>query len=406
MTDLAGPLGNTTKYVSPSQRAAGQNYAAPPKGATEAERRAWSRNLKFYRKGVAADLLPDDKAGRRVKACFTRPISREKRIEHWYAEDVQRGHIKNIQVCGSVWLCPVCAAKIAERRREELRRAIYDNKSYQKFMATFTISHARRQRLEDVYRLAVETLRRLMGGKAWLNFKKKYGIEAYIIAHELTVSIKNGWHPHIHILFFGKFQMSESLISEIRSWLSDRWRSILAAAGGYASNERGVDVRAGDTHVGDYVAKFGLDAEMTRGATSKTGRANGHYAPFQLLDLAAQGDAWAAAAWQEYAAVMPGKRQLVWSKNARKLLKLAEVEKTDEELANESEGKESYLLMWYELQQWQAALKLAIIAELLTAGDSGHGYEILRVLELHGIPTYKAQWDYAFNQDVIEELQN
>jgi hypothetical protein len=49
-------------------------------------------------------------------------------------------HYKSLIVCGSVWMCPLCTAKISERRREELERAVSRHiaQNGAVYMATYT----------------------------------------------------------------------------------------------------------------------------------------------------------------------------------------------------------------------------------------------------------------------------
>ena len=71
------------------------------------------RAIRFERyamQSVAKDLLPNE----RVKIC----------LRHVAGDNVEvRKHLKTekafysgLMVCGSVWMCPVCASKISERR--------------------------------------------------------------------------------------------------------------------------------------------------------------------------------------------------------------------------------------------------------------------------------------------------
>ncbi|MFM9718814.1 hypothetical protein ACKI15_46290, partial [Streptomyces galilaeus] len=60
--------------------------------------------------------------------------------------------MSGLAVCGSVWSCPVCAAKIQERRRVEIAQgfdwAYANNKKI--IMVTFTIPHYVNQRLAEL----------------------------------------------------------------------------------------------------------------------------------------------------------------------------------------------------------------------------------------------------------------
>lgn len=56
-----------------------------------------------------------------------------------------------LQTCGSVWTCPICAARITEVRRQEISQAIDEayKLGYQSAMVTFTFPHNNTMSLED-----------------------------------------------------------------------------------------------------------------------------------------------------------------------------------------------------------------------------------------------------------------
>jgi hypothetical protein len=71
-------------------------------------------------------------------------------VEVWKSRE--KANYKNIQTCGSVWICPVCAAKISERRRVELVQGIETWKKAEAVvpMITLTVPHAQDQPLKKV----------------------------------------------------------------------------------------------------------------------------------------------------------------------------------------------------------------------------------------------------------------
>ena len=90
---------------------------------------------------------------------------------------------------------------------------------------------------------------------------------------------------------------------------------------------------------------------MTKGHL-KQGIKDGHVSPFGLLDLYGEGDENAGRKFQEFTKVFKGKRQLVWSKGLRDLLKVGE-QKPDEEIINEIEkaSKEVMKISYPDFQQ-------------------------------------------------------
>lgn len=82
----------------------------------------------------------------RVTKCFR--VMFKKNVAVNYSPKVKRAHYGNLVICGGVWVCPICAAKITERRRAELEGAKDDGLS--KFMVTYTIQHNKQDKLKKM----------------------------------------------------------------------------------------------------------------------------------------------------------------------------------------------------------------------------------------------------------------
>ena len=102
-----------------------------------------------------------------------------------------------------------------------------------------------------------------------------------------------------------------------------------------------------------YVAKWGLEDEMTKGHTKKALHGE---TPFDFLRsyLANAKDKQAGALFKEFAETFKGKRQLYWSTGLKKHFKIGEV--TDEELLEKTEDDASFLGM-ISLEQWKEVLR-------------------------------------------------
>ena len=70
-----------------------------------------NRLTKWTRQSVAQELLPHE----RVAQCM-RHIKGGSGVDIVYNMTFQSAHYENLLTCGSVWHCPVCAARIAEKR--------------------------------------------------------------------------------------------------------------------------------------------------------------------------------------------------------------------------------------------------------------------------------------------------
>ena len=146
-----------------------------------------------------------------------------------------------------------------------------------------------------------------------------------------------------------------------RTRLYLRWDVYCQKAGlGSPSFQHGLDLRDG-SFANNYVAKWGLEDEMTRG-TSR--RAKQGETPFDLLRavLADKNDKQAAALFAEFAKAFKGKRQLSWSNGLKAKFNL--VEKDDEELAAELEDS-AELLGLISPDEWRDVLKVKARATVL-----------------------------------------
>jgi hypothetical protein len=343
------PLGINAKFASPSD----------------------PRARRFYLQSVARHLLPGERVGRCYRVPFGKP-------EIWISPN-GKAHYKKLVTCGSVWTCPVCAAKITERRRVELSEglALWPGSV---FMTTFTFQHAREDKLAELRAVLVEGVRSLKSGKWWIGFEKRYDLVGSVKGFEMTWSIVAGWHPHLHVLFFSRLQADQVKTEAIQAELSDHFIAIMEKAGRYVSGVHGVKVEKpcqaqaeGDKALKEYVAKWGLDFELAKAPVKMARDENGikHYSPFQLLDLAGAGDKQAGLLFREYSIAMKGINSLRWSRGLRKAIGLHRPEKTDEELAQEPISVGDYLLARLEYEEWWAVKANDARAELLTVAEKG-----------------------------------
>lgn len=307
------------------------------------ERMVNNRLVRWARQDAAAQLLPDE----RVAKCFRVPI--QELIDIIKSPKHKRAHYSGTVICGSVWDCPVCAAKITERRRIELQSGIDKAREmdFYTFMVTFTLQHTIHDKLSDLQSFQTEALRKTKSGRWYQEFKNDFGLLGNVTSSEITHGFEFGWHYHKHLVFFSTKEITESDCETIKNEITLQYGKSLASFGRYAHPVHAVDVRAGDSFIADYIAKYGheknngwtLAAEATKSSSKSS--SFGNLTPFELLDyVVLQGDEDAGSLYREYAGAMKGKRQLRWSPGLRDLLGLG-VEASDEELAQatDDDGK-------------------------------------------------------------------
>ncbi|WP_166525000.1 protein rep, partial [Pseudomonas sp. CAH-1] len=283
--------------------------------------------------------------------------------------------------CGSVWACPICAAKVQERRREEVAKAVAwaEAEGLQSVMVTLTFPHYAWHILGDLVKQQADALHRLRAGSPWARFKTATGYQGLIRSLELTFG-EHGWHPHTHELWFVNAEVDAEAM---KARILERWRNCCARAGLLdlenvdqvrAFNKHAVDVK-GWCQASDYLAKqddsrhWGVDSEIAK-ASTKQGRAKGKH-PFRLLAMAVDGDKVAGAKFVEYAGVMKGRRQLFWSAGLKKRVLIEE--KTDEEIVEDQVDKAD-LLGFLTRAEWKLVRSTGNRARLLDIAESNGGW--------------------------------
>ncbi len=325
-----------------------------------------ARELRFMRQAGARDLVPDE----RVALCLRRPIPGSASVSVLYSPKRKAAHYGGLLVCGSVWMCPVCAAKISERRRDELSVAIAAWGG-QIIMATFTLQHTVSDALGPLLDSLQDAMRGMRSGRRWMAIQEQHGVVGSVRGLEVTHG-DHGFHPHQHVLFFVSPGVDVDVFTQ---QLRDRWMASAARLGRYASPLWGLHVTAASADVAAYVAKWGKEPKWTAAhelakAGSKRGR-SGSSSMLQLLEwYVVMGDVEAGTRWREYALAFKGKKQLVYSKGLRALLGLIAEEKTDQEIVEEA-VEDAVVLALLDLAAWRVVLGNDARAELLTVASSG-----------------------------------
>jgi hypothetical protein len=289
-----------------------------------------------------------------------------------------------LQTCGSVWICPVCAAKIAERRKAEIVAAMAAHKAAGGCvnMLTLTSPHQRGDDLRELLAMQSTALHSFWNDRQVKAVFVEMGnigqIKATEVTHGRLSTYNNGWHPHYHVLLFSGSGVDLSLFdaSQMTDWqvrLYLRWANACALAGlGKPSYEHGLKLDDG-SRAAHYVAKgmWGLEDEMTKGHTKKSLHGE---TPFDFLRAIFENpeDTQAAALFRHFSEVFKGKRQLHWSRGLK--ARFAIGEKNDDDLAQEKEDDFAILLGTITMEQWRDVLAVEGRGQVLgLAASQGWG---------------------------------
>jgi hypothetical protein len=230
-----------------------------------------------------------------------------------------------LQTCGSVWACPVCAAKVSARRSGELLTAMrgHGDNGGECLMITYTFPHSREDELKDMLKRLSAATKFNKGHRNYKELRQRVHQIGTVKALEVTHG-GNGWHPHIHEVWFVRSGVD---CDELKADLYTCWRAACLANGfPEPSFENGVDVKKIENmeKAAEYMAK-----EMTAQHT-KSGK-SGNRSPFDLLRDYAQGDSYAGHLFEEYVIGFKRQLQLRWSNGLKALFLIDDM--TDDELA-------------------------------------------------------------------------
>lgn len=288
----------------------------------------------------------------RLRICYRHHRHGATQVNVRGSEDV-KPYFEGLMTCGSVWVCPVCAAKIQAVRTLELRQALdaWLEQGGAVYMLTQTIKHNRRDVLEELLNGFTEALRKFKGQRSYTRVSGAYGFYGSIRALEVTHG-KNGWHPHAHTILLTRSEIDQKAL---RAELLPLWSSAVSRAGLGEISDKAFSLQDA-SGVRDYLTKtghryqWGAAEELVK-ANSKSG-AGESLSPWDMLRvyLAEPDQGQMLARFAEYGYNFHGKKQLVWSRGLRAEL-LGSEGRTDEQIA-ESINQMDPILAEISLKEW------------------------------------------------------
>lgn len=400
------PLGNTAPNPSALRKSDEERLAE----AAQRERRAARYGLR--------NLLWRESSIARIRNCGRLPVHGASSVG---IVPGPRPGVAGVQRCASPSACPVCAASIGSRRREEVGGVLAwaAAQGFSLALVTLTLRHKKGMKLAELWDATTEAWGAVTTGRAWagesevayakrqadhycrwdeyiaglrrrsprtaepsprvVGIAERFGVVGWVRAFETTHG-ENGWHPHLHVV---------AILDPARQTRMPGWADaeIIARALGIAMHETwertlnrrgleswrdsgGLDVRTvtpdDEQTVADYLLK-GMSAELTLGAF-KEGRGKDSRTPFQILaDLEHDGDEADLRRWRVWEQTAHGRKLITWSQGLREAAKI-EVKDDAAIIAEECDGTDEAVLI--ESSVWTSGVNRRT-AELLDAATDG-----------------------------------
>lgn len=250
-----------------------------------------------------------------------------------------------LQTCGSIWACPVCAAREAVKKGEEVLKALElaKRENWQPVMVALTARHNVAMRLEGFKNQFKAAWNMFSSHRRWKMFKKIYGVQHEIVNRELTYG-DNGWHYHMHLLLFLDFGlMDAAAAANLQEMLEALWMSCLEAKGLDGIPSIAAKVSSHGNVGQNYLTKIGLtisesngklEYEMTSSET-KSGKSI-----WDILRHAYYGDEKSAALYIEFVEAMQDTNFLTFSHGLKALIE--DIELPVQEAKTNAETKEDW----------------------------------------------------------------
>jgi hypothetical protein len=297
--------------------------------------------------------------------------------------DQSTAGLDNLQTCGSICSCPVCAERKMLEYAQTVKKLLQwgkDNK-HAPILVSLTASHHAGTKLEEFESSFRAAWQMFTKNRKWRDFLDKFGISNWIASRECTreAITDNGWHYHMHqMLMVDKRTLAAAEVpAGMYDEFSKYWIHCLEANGLTGSAERACDVRGGE-HVGaEYLTKLGITENMKGDLEFElTGAANKGNTIWDVLNDAMLGDIRSEYLYVEYVRVMQGKKWFTKSHGLDALLENVELPAADTDIEKQVPW------MWLAPDQWRTIVsKYAISDVLMVAARYRNPEKVLEYIE-------------------------
>lgn len=275
--------------------------------------------------------------------------------------------LSNLQTCGSICSCPICAHRLMLEHAKTVKKALIwaNNTDHLPLLLTLTASHHAGFTLKYFKAQFKKAWRMFTNHRTWREFKKLFGIVHWIASRELTrEAIKdNGWHYHMHILLFVQKStlFDKNLPDNFQEQFTDFWLHCLDKQALTGTREHALDVRHGE-HVGqEYLTKMGITESRTGELEYElTGGMNKGHSIWKVLGDSMQGNTTASYLYIEYVQEMQGENWITLSHGFGDLLEQIE-------LPVDAESDENNLVafMTLTIESWRLVVRNRAIGQVL-----------------------------------------
>ena len=319
--------------------------------------------------------------------------------------------------CNSIYQCNVCQQRILARKQLELETI---NDGYIKsggsvYLVSLTVKHDKTDSFEFLLGSS-KTNTGILGAYSYLvskdrkfqNLLKKYNVEMSCRAFESTWGKINGFHAHIHALFYMKQKLTNEELNSFQEELHFLWSRSVDKVGLKVPNiKHGVNVKDG-SHAGKYIAKWSCSNELSSGQFKEA--KNGNYTINQLEQLLINKEQTDVPLNQlkkvlsEYYKGCVGKRFLTWSDkdNLRKrYLNEAEMEELDDEDILENSDIKSTEKVLIDYSSYMKIKSLNKVHDLRSSIELFSFQGVLHLAKNLSIPTYNIH--FVENVKVTED---
>ncbi len=391
---VAGPLETYANNFSPPEVP-----NALPRALSPAQ--TPGRDHRYRRRGVLWDVSSLE----RVRDCGRVPVTASGSVTVRLRNGV--AGYAGLASCGSVWADPVCNAKVMARRAVEVGSAVslWQAQGGAVAFGTFTMRHQSWQRLATLWAALAKAWHAVTGSAQWVKDQAAHDVEGWLRIVEVTRTVRNGWHVHVHVLLFLGGKQTPDRVRRLHLRMFGRWSRKLVRLGLgeplLIAQDMHLVTNAGDdalaryfTKVTDNARRIGL--EVTQAQTKQSRGRHGGRTPWAFLDDVEQlGTVDALEVWHEWEAASRNKKQMTWSGGLRRRIGLLAAEQSDEEIAATEHGSAADDLVLIDAAGWRALTADPVaLAHLLTITERG-GLSYLRAfLDLRGI-TYDVMGEAA-----------
>jgi hypothetical protein len=305
--------------------------------------------------------------GERTQHCFFNRVDKNDGVGVMFNKARKKANYSNIMRCANAWGCPVCAAIISEHRKCEVKDAMdwWKAQGGSVLLLTLTVPHYSHTDIKQLKKDLKKAYSKFFKGvRASQNLFSKWMIEHYISCFEITHG-ENGFHPHYHVLLFVPYAVGIRSHIGMEQDMYAVWKDCCTKSGlDEPSEKHGLHLQAGND-AANYVAKWGLEHEMTKGHVKKGKKES--RTPFDILrSYDESGDEKEANLFRLYYFAFKGTRQLNWSKGLKKLSSNGQEEKTDQEIVDDTDNV-AEMLFKLDIEMWNAVRKQGKQGELLIA---------------------------------------